>query len=79
MEIPRTYQDALASPDAAKCKEAIDREISSHFYNYTWDAVRRPHGARVIGCKWVFDVKRDADGNVVRYKASRSYRFSSSI
>ena len=68
-EIPRTYQESLASPDAATWKKTIDREISSHSPNYTWDDVRRPHGARVIGSKWLFDVKRDAAGNVVRYKA----------
>ena len=49
MEIPRTYQKALALPDAAKWKEAIDREISSHSSTHSWDALRRPHGARVIG------------------------------
>ncbi|KAJ0390483.1 hypothetical protein P43SY_012096 [Pythium insidiosum] len=69
MEIPRTYKEAMASSQAPKWKEAIRRELRSHFRNHTWDAVRRPEGVREIGCKWVFDVKRDADGNIQRYKA----------
>jgi len=28
-----------------------------------------PPGAKLTGSRWVFDLKRDAAGNVVRYKA----------
>ncbi|OWZ00718.1 polyprotein [Phytophthora megakarya] len=69
MEIPRTYAEAMPSPCAAQWKEAIHRELRSHFSNHTWDAVRRPFGAKVIGCQWVFAIKRDGEGNIVRYKA----------
>ncbi|KAJ0392461.1 hypothetical protein P43SY_002015 [Pythium insidiosum] len=56
MEIPRTYKEAMASSQAPKWKEAIRRELRSHFRNHTWDAVRRPQGVREIGCKWVYGV-----------------------
>ena len=29
----------------------------------------RPHGANVVGTRWVYDVKVDADGTISRYKA----------
>jgi len=35
----------------------------------TWELVNAPEGANIVGSKWVFWVKKDATGNVVRYKA----------
>ena len=51
MKIPRSHEEALTSIDTSKWIEVFDREISSHSSNYTCDAGRRLHGARVIGCK----------------------------
>jgi hypothetical protein len=35
----------------------------------TWKLVEAPEGVNVVGSKWVFRAKKDAAGNVVRYKA----------
>src|ERR1700678_1210491 len=35
----------------------------------TWEIVDVPKGVNVVGSKWVFQAKKDAAGNVVRYKA----------
>ena len=35
----------------------------------TWILVEPPAGANIVGSKWVFRVKKDADGNVIRKKA----------
>ncbi|DAZ93339.1 TPA: hypothetical protein N0F65_010805 [Lagenidium giganteum] len=69
VDIPRTYAEAMQSPHAKELKEAIRRELRSHHTNPTWEALRRPDGVKVVGCKWVFAVKRDANGNVTRFKA----------
>ena len=37
--------------------------------NKTWRLVDLPKGKNVVGCKWVFKVKRNADGDLSRYKA----------
>ena len=37
--------------------------------NETWDIVERPPGTNVVGSKWIFKEKRDADGEISRYKA----------
>ncbi|CAM8963143.1 unnamed protein product [Rhodiola kirilowii] len=37
--------------------------------NKVWDIVPLPEGVKSIGSKWIFRTKRDAKGNVERYKA----------
>ena len=37
--------------------------------NKTWTLVDLPPGRKAIGSKWVFKIKRNADGSVERYKA----------
>ena len=49
--------------------DASKEEIENHMRNRTWDLVKAPEGAIVIGSGWVFRVKRKSDGSVERYKA----------
>jgi hypothetical protein len=35
----------------------------------TWNTVSRPPGKNVVGSKWVFHIKRNADGSIDKYKA----------
>jgi hypothetical protein len=37
--------------------------------NAIWEMVALPEDKKVIGCKWVYKVKHNADGFVSRYKA----------
>jgi hypothetical protein len=37
--------------------------------NDTWELVPLPEGKNIVGSRWVFKVKRDANGSVQRYKA----------
>lgn len=36
--------------------------------NNTWTLVSLPLDRKIIGCKWIFQIKRNADGFVARYK-----------
>ena len=38
-------------------------------HNDVWDAVPLPSGKRAVGSKWVYKIKRGADGSIERYKA----------
>ncbi|WJZ95429.1 hypothetical protein VitviT2T_014201 [Vitis vinifera] len=44
-------------------------EMSSMRCNDVLDLVELPNGAKSIGCKWVFKIKKDSLGNIERYKA----------
>lgn len=41
-----------------------------HFLcNQTWSVVSLPPGGIPAGCKWLFQIKRNANGDIARYKA----------
>nr|QBH67611.1 putative Ty1-copia subclass retrotransposon protein [Ustilago esculenta] len=66
---PRTILQAQCQPDWPKWQEAIQKELNSHQENNTWTVVNAPNNANIIGCRWVFKVKRKGDGTINKYKA----------
>ncbi|KAF0901271.1 hypothetical protein E2562_038843 [Oryza meyeriana var. granulata] len=50
-------------------RKAMVEEIKSIEDNQTWELAMLPAGHRAIGLKWVFKVKRDEYGEIVRHKA----------
>ncbi|KAL4310633.1 hypothetical protein GQ457_01G017150 [Hibiscus cannabinus] len=65
---PKTYQEAVASPNSEKWLEAMRSEMDSMSENQVWTLVEPPEGIKPIGCKWVFKKKTYMDGNVQTYK-----------
>ena len=45
------------------------QEFTSLIENGTFEPVRLPTGRKTIGCRWVFKLKRKADGSIDRHKA----------
>jgi hypothetical protein len=68
-DVPTTYDEAVASDNAVKWREAMNTELRSHEQNQTWTLKPRKNINRTIGSRWVFAKKRDQNGAVVRYKA----------
>ena len=68
-EDPRSYKEAITSPDAPFWKEPINNEIKSIMYNHTWELVDLPLGGKTIGSKWIFKRKLKQDGSIEKYKA----------
>jgi hypothetical protein len=47
----------------------MEEELRAIEENRTWTLTKLPLGRRAIGLKWVFKVKKDEHGAVVRDKA----------
>lgn len=47
----------------------MESEIQFITKNKTWELVKLPAGHRPIGLKWVYKLKKNADGEVVKHKA----------
>ena len=69
IEIPRSIEEAQRSDHWDFWKRAIEAELSQHFKNKSWEFDALPVGRKEVSSRWVFDLKRDADGNPYRYKA----------
>lgn len=65
-EEPTSVADALHDPRRVA---AMDSEHQALLRNKIWHVVPPPKGKNVIDCKWVYRVKKKADGTVDRYKA----------
>jgi Reverse transcriptase (RNA-dependent DNA polymerase) len=65
---PATLQEARASDNANEWEIALNKEYASLEANQTWELVRKPPGVKPLPCKLVFKVKRDALGNIERFK-----------
>ncbi|KAG8479813.1 hypothetical protein CXB51_029308 [Gossypium anomalum] len=50
-------------------KKAIEAELEMIHKNDTWDLVDRPDHKKVIGVKWAFRAKYNADGSLNKHKA----------
>lgn len=50
-------------------KKAKHEKYQALFTQGTWDLVEPPTMAHVIGCQWIYRIKRHSDGSVARYKA----------
>ena len=50
-------------------RQAMNLEFDALLQNHTWTLVPSHPSQNLIGCKWVFQVKRKADGSVERHKA----------
>ncbi|KAJ9507318.1 hypothetical protein QJQ45_006294 [Haematococcus lacustris] len=66
--VPRTIQEARASPLAEQWAMATDAEMESLLSYGTWELVPSPPGCRPLANRWVFSVKEDSKGNK-RFKA----------
>jgi hypothetical protein len=69
---PDTFDQAVTSAQRNEWRRAMDAELASQREHKTWNVVSRsavPSSKRVLQSRWVFKLKRDANGNVARYKA----------
>ncbi|KAH9711302.1 retrovirus-related pol polyprotein from transposon RE1 [Citrus sinensis] len=63
---PATVSQALSD---SKWKAAMQAEYDALMDNKTWILVPASQATKIVGCKWVFRIKYNADGSVSKYKA----------
>jgi hypothetical protein len=63
---PTCYTSASKSPH---WRRAMNTEFDALLKNHTWQLVPSSPSQNIIGCKWVFRIKRHADGSIERFKA----------
>jgi hypothetical protein len=64
-----SYVEARRRPDWPKWEEAIQIELDNLKQSGTYQLVKRPPGANIVGSKWVLRIKKNAAGEIEKYKA----------
>jgi len=63
---PKSVKQALTDPNWLL---VMRQEYEASMRNHTWDLVPLPPDRQPIGCKWVFQVKENADASINKYRA----------
>ena len=63
---PTCYTSAMKDP---KWRAAMNLEFDALLKNQTWELVPSHLAQNIVGCKWVFQIRRPIDGSVDWYKA----------
>ena len=66
---PSTVNEARSRVDWPSWQDAINAKLKSLEGARTWNLVECPNGMNVVGCKWVFKIKHNANGEIEKYKA----------
>ena len=60
--------EARKRPNASKWLQAARDEMDSLIEHDTWSLTKPPPGRKIIGSKWVFNIKHNENGEAERYK-----------
>ena len=63
---PSCFTEASKSTE---WRAAMNTEFTALLKNGTWNLVPSKSHTNVVGCKWVFRIKRNVDGSLARHKA----------
>ena len=65
---PRNVKEVVNSVDSDLWKKAMDEEMDSLDKKEAWNLVLLPAGRKVVGRKWLFKKKLNAEGKMDKYK-----------
>ncbi|CAD7001634.1 unnamed protein product, partial [Ceratitis capitata] len=68
-KIPQSVAEAKSSKYSSEWTKAMNVEYDALVRNKTWQLVDLPYKEKAIGCKWVFTIKQDKNGEIERFKA----------
>ncbi len=66
---PSSFNEAIHRADSHLWKKAMQEEMSSIIKANTYDLTALPPERFPVSCKWIFKIKRDENGKIIRYKA----------
>ncbi|PIL34675.1 transcription factor [Ganoderma sinense ZZ0214-1] len=66
---PASLAEAKRRPEWPRWEEAMKEEMEALAKHGTWRVERPPLGTNIVSCRWVFHAKKDASGNISRYRA----------
>ncbi|KAI5322358.1 hypothetical protein L3X38_031430 [Prunus dulcis] len=66
LDEPHTFREASTK---SEWQQAMIEEIQALQTQGTWDLVPPPSDKNIVGCRWIYKIKRHADGRIARYKA----------
>ena len=66
---PENFQEAISHKDKEKWLFAMQEEMESLQKNHTYEIINLPQGKKTLKNKWVFKLKKDSRGKVVKHKA----------
>ena len=66
---PAHFRQVAHRTDHQQWEQAMQSEYDSIQRTGTWTLVPLPRDRKAIGCRWVYKLKRKADGSIDRYKA----------
>ncbi|GBE85505.1 hypothetical protein SCP_0800220 [Sparassis crispa] len=66
---PRSLEEAMQSPDWPQWQQAIEKEMQNLRDHHTYDLVEPPENTNIVGSKFIFRIKHNANGEIESYKA----------
>ncbi|SGY89089.1 BQ5605_C133g13382 [Microbotryum silenes-dioicae] len=69
IEIPKTFEEAMKSPYRNHWSAAMVSELLQFDHHGVFQEVKWHEGIWVLGTIWVYSIKRDANGKIIRFKA----------
>ena len=66
---PESFQEAQTHKDRGSWMKAMQEEMESLQKNNTYELVKLPKGRKALRNKWVYKLKKDGRGDLVKYKA----------
>ncbi|CAL5393971.1 unnamed protein product [Camellia sinensis] len=66
---PESFQEAQNHKEKSSWQQSMQEEMQSLQKNQTYDLVKLPQGRKALQNKWVFKLKKDGSGKLVKYKA----------
>lgn len=71
-DIPSTYRQAAMHPNTTKWRQGMEEEMANHERNNTWtliDPNDNPKNTKIVGSRWVFNIKTNAMNEPIKWKA----------